>query len=146
MFVRFDRGAQARHICAMTEPRRAASIALFHDTAVLLIRRAFAPSAGFWTLPGGRLESGETPEICIRREIDEELGLVLGKLVFVQTHRVSGFELNVFTTHLHDQIVLRPNAEIADWRWHQVETPLPEPHTDGLGAILSKARRTLLAD
>jgi mutator protein MutT len=42
---------------------------------VLLIRRGHAPSAGEWTLPGGRVEAGETPEVAVVRELREETAL-----------------------------------------------------------------------
>ena len=43
-----------------------------HDGQVLLCRRAIAPRIGFWTLPAGYLELGETLEEGARREADEE--------------------------------------------------------------------------
>src|SRR5687768_7454292 len=47
------------------------------SAAVLLTRRAAALSshAGQWALPGGRIESGETPEAAALREMHEEVGL-----------------------------------------------------------------------
>ena len=42
---------------------------------VLVIRRGRAPSAGEWTLPGGRVEPGETPEEAVLRELREETGV-----------------------------------------------------------------------
>jgi 8-oxo-dGTP pyrophosphatase MutT (NUDIX family) len=57
-----------------------------HDTwstapALLLTRRASAlrAHAGQWALPGGRIDDGETPEEAARRELFEEVGLVLGE-------------------------------------------------------------------
>lgn len=42
---------------------------------VLLIRRRNPPRAGQWSLPGGKVERGETLEAAVRREIREETGL-----------------------------------------------------------------------
>ena len=41
---------------------------------VLLVKRAIKPFIGFWTLPGGHVEYGETVEKAIKREMKEELG------------------------------------------------------------------------
>jgi 8-oxo-dGTP diphosphatase len=53
--------------------------AVVHDTTgrLLLIRRGRAPSRGLWSLPGGRVEPGETLEQAIEREVLEETGLTV---------------------------------------------------------------------
>lgn len=50
---------------------------------LLMIRRGHAPSQGSWTLPGGRVEGGETMAEAVVRELLEETGLegVCGELV-----------------------------------------------------------------
>ncbi|HEX8003864.1 MAG TPA: NUDIX hydrolase [Mycobacteriales bacterium] len=50
---------------------------------VLLVRRANEPSRGLWSIPGGRVEDGETARECARREVREETGLdvEVGELV-----------------------------------------------------------------
>lgn len=44
---------------------------------ILLVKRKFSPKKGFWDLPGGFVEFGETIEQSLKREIKEELGLNL---------------------------------------------------------------------
>jgi len=53
-----------------------AVVLMVHDNErVLLVRRAVQPKKGMLSLPGGFLETGETPEECGHRELLEETGL-----------------------------------------------------------------------
>lgn len=51
--------------------------AVVSDSAgrIVVIRRGQPPSKGLWSLPGGRVESGETHDEAVVREVLEETGL-----------------------------------------------------------------------
>ena len=53
--------------------------AVAHDEAgrLLVVRRAHDPSAGLWSVPGGKVEPGEDDAQAVRREAAEETGLVV---------------------------------------------------------------------
>lgn len=53
-------------------PRIIATALVVEDDRVLLCRRAIRPRYGFWTLPGGFMEMGETAEEATMREAQEE--------------------------------------------------------------------------
>ncbi|WP_031468593.1 NUDIX hydrolase [Sciscionella sediminilitoris] len=62
----------------MCDPIRCVG-AVVHDELgrLLLIRRGHEPECGRWSLPGGRVEPGETDSAAVRREIAEETGLAV---------------------------------------------------------------------
>ena len=60
-----------------SHPQIAVSAAIFRDSKVLLTRRARSPAKGFYSLPGGRVEFGESLHDALKREVDEETGLAI---------------------------------------------------------------------
>lgn len=55
--------------------RTTAAIIEFPEDKILLIKRSTIVFKGFWALPGGRVNSGETVEQALIREVKEETGL-----------------------------------------------------------------------
>ena len=53
------------------------------DGRLLMVRRGHEPSLGRWSVPGGRVEAGESDEVATAREVLEETALAVrvGKLV-----------------------------------------------------------------
>jgi ADP-ribose pyrophosphatase YjhB (NUDIX family) len=49
--------------------------AIVRDGRLLLVKRRRAPEAGHWSLPGGKVDFGESVADAVRREIREEVGL-----------------------------------------------------------------------
>jgi ADP-ribose pyrophosphatase YjhB (NUDIX family) len=50
---------------------------IVHEGRVVLVKRRFDPLAGQWSIPGGAVETGETLEACVVREMGEETGFVV---------------------------------------------------------------------
>lgn len=87
----------------MSEPDRrlllvAACALVDADGRVLLAQRPEGKSlAGLWEFPGGKVEIGETPELALIRELEEELGIItqvacLAPLTFA-SHTYDDFHL-----------------------------------------------------
>ena len=69
-------------------PQAAASAAIFRGRTVLLAERGQGPRKGTWSLPGGRIEPGETAAAAAIREIKEETGLDVTLAGLIDVHDV----------------------------------------------------------
>ncbi len=70
-------------------PRVTAAIIQKNGSVLLARRSAGQKLAGFWEFPGGKVENGETPEECLARELDKELGILtrMGEKCAESLHR-----------------------------------------------------------
>ena len=53
---------------------------IFHEGRILMAQRGKEPLKGWWSLPGGALELGESLDFAVRREVREETGLEIEPL------------------------------------------------------------------
>jgi ADP-ribose pyrophosphatase YjhB (NUDIX family) len=86
---------------------------------VLLGRRAFAPGAGKWDLPGGFLHEHELPLDALRREVREETGLEIEPLDFLG-HWLEPYDGRVvlcltWTAHAHGEG--RAGDDLVELHW-----------------------------
>jgi ADP-ribose pyrophosphatase YjhB (NUDIX family) len=124
---------------------------IFHGDAVLLVKRGRAPLFGQWSLPGGAVETGETLDEAVRREILEETGLTLGDVrQFEIFERIMRDDEGRAEYHyvLVDYIcepgggTACASSDAAECRW------VPEPHlpqyrlTEGTLQVIRRAFRT----
>jgi 8-oxo-dGTP diphosphatase len=61
----------------VAEPRLGCGAAIVVGGAILLVRRLKEPEAGFWGLPGGKVDLYEETPLAVAREIAEELGVTI---------------------------------------------------------------------
>jgi len=90
------------------------------DGKILIARRAPGKNlAGKWEFPGGKVEDGESPEECLKRELEEEFGIrtKVGKFITSNKHDYSHISIELFafqTEYLSGNYILSDHDEI-EW-------------------------------
>lgn len=108
---------------------------------LLLVQRGHEPEAGRWSLPGGRVEPGETDADAVAREVLEETGLLVtcDDMVGAVSRTTPGGAV----LEIRDYAVtvtggeLRPGDDAADARWVGPAELETLPLTTGLLPILT---------
>lgn len=107
------------------------------DGRILLAQRPEGKSlAGLWEFPGGKVETGETPEETLVRELEEELGIItripcLAPLTFA-SHSYDSFHLlmPLFICRRYDGIAHGREGQAVKWVRPQALRDYPMPPAD----------------
>ena len=108
---------------------------------LLLIKRGHEPGAGLWSLPGGRIEPGETDIDALIRELAEETGLEVEAGHLLGTVQRPGLNGTIIDIRDYTATViggtLGPGDDAADARWVDVAELSSLALTDGLVEALT---------
>lgn len=112
--------------------------AIVHDAEgrLLVIRRGRPPGEGLWSLPGGRVEPGESDAAAVVRELAEETGLRVEPRRLVGSVERPGPEGVTYDIRDYAAEVtggaLRPGDDAREARWVGPDELRRLPTTDGL--------------
>lgn len=108
------------------------------NNKVLIAQRALkGASGGKWEFPGGKIENDETPEDCLKREILEELGVVIKPGAFICSNTFNyeqcvleliAYRANYvsgdFILHVHDDMKWVHREELDNYDFPEADIPV----------------------
>ena len=111
---------------------------------ILCAQRSASMSLPFkWEFPGGKIDRGESPEDCLRRELIEEMGISIrvGKSLPPSTHQYPTFSVTLYPficlieageiiLHEHDDIAWLPPKQLNTLDWAKADLPVIESYLD----------------
>ena len=137
-------GVNNNHTNAIPVPAIGVGGIVFNDKRqVLMIRRNQPPAMGLWSVPGGKLEAGESLADACQREVKEETGLdvEVSNIVAVVERQIEGFHYVVidFLAHLVDENTMPvAQSDVAEAKWISLEAIEDYVLVAGLAKIIMR--------
>ncbi len=111
-----------------------------NEGKILIARRAADQRlAGKWEFPGGKVEDGESPEECLKRELEEEFGIQVevGEFITSNKHHYDHISIELLAFHTkyisgeftltdHDTIEWVTPAELLNYDLAEADVPIAE--------------------
>ena len=107
-----------------------------HNEILCALRSQQMSLPGLWEFPGGKIEPGESPEVSLAREIEEELGCIVkvGALVADATHPYPTVIVRLLTYFCqitsgspsakeHEKLIWLPASELDTLEWAPADLP-----------------------
>ncbi|MBI5568434.1 MAG: 8-oxo-dGTP diphosphatase MutT [Desulfomonile tiedjei] len=129
-----------------------AAILLKDDKVFIAQRKASDYLPYKWEFPGGKLEPGETPEKCLRREMREEFGIDVSVSEFFgeSIYPYERFTIRLLaylvswvsgepTATVHQQYQWVPIEALGDYEFLPADVPLVDRLRGTAGALMAKS-------
>ena len=132
-----------------SHPQLAVSAVIFRDRKILLVWRARSPARGFYSLPGGRVEFGESLHTALHREVDEETALkieIVGLAGWREVLPATGSGGHYLIMSFAARWIAREpilNDEHDDFKWLAPEALGDLKITGGLPEVIRSARELI---
>lgn len=99
--------------------RVVAAVIREEDRYLITQRQLKAVLPGLWEFPGGKVDSSETDEQALKREVKERIGVAVevGERLAARTHDYSGYRVDL---RLYDARIVTgapAKGNVADFRW-----------------------------
>ena len=118
--------------------KKVSAAVVIKNQKVLLTRRSPNDNlAGYWEFPGGKVESNETPQHCLKRELEEELGInstpgdILCESVYEYDHGefkiiaiLTDLASEDFDLKIHDKLEWVDIKDLLNYKLLQADIPI----------------------
>jgi len=128
-----------------SKPIIGVGVLIKHGEEYLLIKRAFDPDKGLWTIPGGTVKVGEEIREAALREVQEETGLeveigelldVIDKIVYDEAGRIRYHFVIVDFFAIPKEGIMRASSDVLEARWVRREEFRRYPLTETFRLLL----------